>query len=406
MYNIESIITLKEKEWKKLDPSGVTFGTLSTFEKVFINVTHGDLVGSHQINFNEISSDSGTDSNTVLETYLQSFTAATITTIDFEDIKHIGRPKKAKYKSMFDMGIRVESALYDTSGNPSGLEPDIKLSVRPNSIGTAEDLLESSVVLINGNVVNNIEYKDGDVYLIDQMDFLNHPDLPNSERSISLIDFSELGVLQRVPFADASGINVLAGPSTDVQRFVEIDIVPDMTGKYPILVLGGSIMIDRGLWSVSGQKLSLTLDVDRLISKEFRSADKLSWIDAANSNSNGYLLSSFDPIKYLQENCELLLLDEENLGIHKEYLHRTTIEGRYTHYRIPQGILLLDDNTVGEYHIDSYEDNIVSISSSLPITMNRLVDTVPNGELISVTNAESLVHKSISKALMVDIYRL
>lgn len=248
---------------------------------------------------------------------------------------------------------------------PVGLDTDIKFT------NQLPDYDERSIANITKNclaVVNGSIYtmaKNGKWgYIMGGNEALRL----EKENIISLIDFTSVGGIDTIPI-DKTTTKVLDRTKDDIARNitrVRITSSKPITDCTPLLVLDGYLhVLDGSYKEVSATEMVVEVNHIRSL---FRAAQKprfsRNWVSPANLRQFGMNLKTFDIVGYLAATESfMVLVCSADLCMHREPVTPTDINGIYSHYRAPMGIMYFDDMTLAPYYISDYNEHSVALNT-------------------------------------------
>ena len=101
-----------------------------------------------------------------------------------------------------------------------------------------------------------------------------------------------------------------------------------------------------------------------------------------------------------------LLIKTDALSVHKDYLLRAGFSNKFTSATIPEGILYLEDGTIGDYTVTSKTAYGHEVTTTTPKLVKAVNDTLAPEAFTSANNASLRFHADDFMAQIVDLYIL
>lgn len=402
MYTVEQIIGRIGESWVNIPDENDQWDIDQLVEKdeVFINVTHSTTSGEVQIDLDEIP-DLYLNLNMRLDNYLATFANPTITEVAAENTRSLVRPKSIKYYDIWDFGFDVHRAL----AAPIGLErthlhlPDLRIDKGRTPQATPVSYLNSVIFLVNGRMIVP-EVIDDLVYLPDGYNIMQ---ITPETQQVGVIDYSEVGGFTQEVITEDMIVDTIYQDDYKTTLRVKIDLEnPSEFTTY--LAINGRLYLSN-FRVLDDEHYSITVEHKHAIAQALLPAELTNWVEPAGAPGT-YLIASVDAAKYItQGNSFFIHVPQRSLGVLKEDLHRTDVPGFYEHYRVPQGILVLEDGSIGHYKVNGVEREACSIMTTQPLWDELLIETAPGILAVATANQESTTpEQQQGRAIMYDIY--
>ena len=395
MYNVLSLVLLTNTEWLLEDDINKTVDELMAYDEVFINVTHSSGTGEHQIDLTFIPEYEKHRSMLIAD-LLATFTLPDVTPMVEErsitNIKHI------RYDDLFDHGYNASRCSMISGLVHRSYSPDLLIESTSLNVNEPVNHVHDKVYLVNGRASLATVFA-GKAYLVKAYDELN---VSPKESCLGLLDFTDWRdvVIEEFDMANLSLVS-----AADNAAWVKYSCNNTLAGHTTLLFQDGYLINDFKY--TGGNDLSIHVNYDRALSMVTANANDLIYVDTANMEGSAYNIASFDPVVYLNKTQSFMVhIPTTTLRNLKEPLGRTDIFNLHTHWRVPKGIMIQQDGSIGHYKPYGVDQHDLALSSDSPLRVNRILDTVPDADLTSVTNGELNVTNSPGVCWMLDYYTL
>ena len=400
MYTVTNVLIRNNRSWKNVSFESIQIGQLLennlayvTLSNTISNITNQYLL-SDFIGIN-------LQSTSQLTTYFSSFSGLLpqpiIPALDLDNKKRI------VYKDLFLYGLKATRGIYSNAVLTinQNYTPDLIIET-PDSYPTPLETLDTSLLYLINGVITFPVYRDGKAYLIGATINLDR----FTFQHISVLDFSLLGGYQKTVLTtnNVSILNSSINAST-----IKITSPIDLTNKTPLLVVNGYLHILDKTYSVTDNStIVLHLDYNRMVNELYNlNIETIDWIKPLNHLNDGIDLTTIDPIKYLTTgNSAIILVNTNLLSIDKKNLIRTGFSGKYKTDIIPQGVLYLEDGTIGDYSVTEVTGYGIQVSTTIPTLKDFIKDTTPSNLLTGVNLNKQMSNYKDALALLMDIYVL
>ena len=402
MYTIKEVLVRLKQEWQAIDYSAATVANLlKTYDAVLVNLTPQNSTAVYQYSLKDFVHVYNVATNVLLSTYFTGYTGAMPTAI--APLKTMTNSKRVRYHDIWEFGLQADRGVLSSgvvSANPN-YAPDIIISkpaAYPNSLASLHNNL---LYVVNGTVFFDTLHADK-TYLVNATATLDRGDAQH----ISVLDFSELGGFQKI---DITNHNTEIFSSSPTSAVLLVTLPTSMAGLTPLLIKNGNLhVLDTSYTVISDTIVAIRLNYSAMVGELIHTpTNEVNWVQPTNVLGSGYNLATINPLLYLTSgNSALIFLATNELSIHKEYLLRTDFIGKYTSATIPNGILYLEDGTLGDYTVSSKTSYGYEVSTTLPKITNALKDTSPANLLTGINNATGHFISDNSMAQMLDLYIL
>ena len=402
MFTIIEILVRTNSTWSILDPGTyMVLDLINKYDVVLVKLSSVNDALIRQYSLKEIHNIRKVSPSLSLVTYISTLTIPLINPIT--PIKTLTNIKKVKYSSVWDLNLNANRA----NGAPNQLEPntsytpDIAITTDVKQLTPISALATNLLFMLNGIIFPHTLNGDT-LYLKNGYDFLQY----KQRQHISALDFTEVGGYSVLDLKDQ--ILTLA-LKTDLTSAVNISLPNDsLAGKTALLILKGNLKIlSTNMLRTTNTTLSLKLIHDELIAALTNSNSGIvDWCNPANLAGDGFNVTTVDAIKYLQEDCYLLIINNDEICFNIDFFHRTDIVGRYSYHGISTGIMLNDSGFIKDYYVSSVTPYGVELSSDSIVRNSRLVDTTPLNKLTGINNVNLTLPGEAGSARVVDIYTL
>lgn len=385
MYTIQRVIAHTENQWKALNPiDDDTSNFIVRFalqQRIYLLILENTDGNRFQINVKNIPN-IGQSLDDGLVNLLFNLTSNTLESLAEPTIRDVDSIRKVEYHDIYDFGLSVQSDIIlglNSVRDPNQL-PDLRVDFPNNPISPIA-ALNNYLFVVNGRLLqgeildNTLFVRNGDTILQSSV----------RDRQMGVLDFSPVGgfVIERFTedmFTDLT--TTLSSNRFDSAVSFTLQTTT-FTDHFTILVLDGHIVFDA-LSITSGTEASVKVSHVPSVARAQKPVSELPWIEG----TSGYVLDTFDVHQYLlNTNSYLLHVPNTAIGTIVEELGRTNLEGRFTHYRVPQGVVVLEDGSIGHYKVVDYDEFTVALDCTIP-KWNELLALTVNQDNQSVMMLE------------------
>ena len=398
-------VTVRDgSEWKSITDFHILVKELLSFDECFIDIEHPDIEAPFvQLILKDIEGIYYNAHITYLDDFIAGVTVEDIDPVDEVSMRTLQRTRHLVYKDLWDYGYRADNFNYDV--DPTGTEelqwyPDLKITNENPTLPGPQFRQDQLIYLVNGKVVFPTIQTNG-VVLKDAVSLLNH----HPDRSLAVMDFIELGGFDRI-ILTSNNVEVISTENN--VSIVEITLPNNgALNKTPLLVAGGNFMLPGGDYRMKEvNKMRVRLDHIRACTLDtFRNPDDINYVSFVGSGV--YNLSTFDPVAYLtQGNSVVLLVRTPHLCTNRESLHRTDINGAYTHYRVPMGLAIGNDGTILHYKLVDWDKGVCAIHATRPHLANGYLEAISEENLDYYKYVQKTNNLRPDRAWMIDFYTI
>ena len=401
MYTILEILAWRERDWIAILTFDMTVKKLLSYTKVYIKIHNQNTNAIEQYDLRQFIGYNLVNNETTIYNFIIGYNKKLPTLV--LPIKSLDNVKKVRYHNLFDYGLRADKGLYTLNPLQDNIyyRPDIVIT-KGNTINDLEVYRNNALFLINGKVFFE-SYLNGNIYLEGGGTFID-----KVKRNIfSFIGFTDIGGYTKQSITqDNVSVTVLSDIGNVVK--VSIKFPNSIKGKLPLLVINRHLYLIGTVYFMPTEKeIILTLDKSELaLSIPEESAESLGWIKPTTLSGKGYDLSSIDILKCLASpESAIILLNDNDISIKSDLLFRTGLPYKYTFYAIPDGIAIMEDNTVADYWVTEITSYGTEITTSTDKIKKPVTDTVPKKLLQGVspqfTNFKSEVYECAIKTIYI-----
>lgn len=405
MYTLVNITVRLKREWLTLEVNHQLIkDLLFNYGDSFINVLEDDNTIYTQFNIKDLLNVHSILPTIYIDDYINNFDGILTPEVSAAEQRGLDKVRRITYHAIWDLDLTTNRGFYTpapSENDPIHYFPDIKITKAEGQVNTLANLNDKLLFMVNGRVFFHT-LLDEEAWLIGATAELDK----GFDKQISALDFTYIGGYERIIFEIG---DVALRSKTDSTSVVTITSSVSLKDKTPLLVIDGRLLLmDDTYQTISDTKIRATIQHDRLVAlAEHRDAASLGWVLPATIDGIGYDLSTVDIVAALTNGRSgIIIVDTDALCIFKQTVGRTGFRGRYEFYRLPDGILQLEDGTIGDYVVTSTSSFSVEISTTEPHSIQRISDTVSN-ELSEITdNQRSLTGNYNSIGKMIDLYTL
>ena len=386
MLSLISILVRVKNKWINIETDSLISEILK-YNRIFITIENMSTTVVHQYDLLGFPSIYTTDPTVTLGNYISAYIQAlpqpNIPILD------ITKPNLLRFYTLWDYGLVANRTNLSNLSLTFNLNdtPDIKITPDKSFTNTIESLQDKVLFVINGVILN--ESYHGEVITIPfgglELDV-------DKDQTVGVIDFSEFGGFTRIPLTID---NVSVFKVTDEYISLHITLDSEIV-KNVILVTNGRLHSFNDIYTqVDSKTVAVSLRLSDVIKEAFTSdPSQLNWIDRLGSNSTGFNINSFDPIKYLTRvNSFLLFINEGILSVDELPICSSGFPNTQLTFGDPTDLLFLSDGTIGYYVVNeiiSEFNTVLSVSNprvydSVMDTTNFLLDTVVGDGALSPT---------------------
>lgn len=292
---------------------------------------------------------------------------------------------------------------------PKGRRVDIRLQTQHEGLDyrTTANLAKNCLMVVNGRIVQT-HYQAEWWYGLTAGESL----LKEDRNDIGLLDFTAVGGIEITPITPDNATTVVRTLSDQLRHItrVKLSMPKPMTGRTPILVVDGHIHILDGTYR-EVSKYNLLVEVDHSVAIQRarkRAGEALGYVQSANVRENSVNNATFDAGKYLAETDSfVVMVNTDDLSLHKERIPTTNIYGTLRHYRAPEGLVVYENRQIAHYRVTDYNEHVVSISVGDNRIKHYINDLTDWDQLQSWTNvgiAKATEKREFMLATCMDIY--
>ncbi len=390
-------------------------------KREWVNLNHENTITLHTLMANtEVALVTLTNSTGVKKQYdllkIKSFVNAnpTMTLVDYieiddfllrcngaevQPIKTINDIKCTSFGDIWDYKLKVDRALY----SPNALSvndvytPDLSIILTDGDTRSIDAIYKNYLFFVNGKVFFS-DKVDNTLWL---KKAVAHLDM-GKHHQLSVLDFTALGGYETLKISSEM---ITVNLQTDNRCVATLTLPVDIGDKSILMVLNGRLHILDGTYRCdSNTTIVIDLNLNQVITEHYEyKADDLKWIAPLSLGGDGYDLTTFDVVKYLNVNSAVLMLPVKDLCIRETVLHKTCIPGKYTCANSPIGIMLFQDGSIGSYKVTEIASYGVSINSTTQQVVNKLSDST--NQAIG-SNANLHFKSDYTSAKILDLYTL
>jgi hypothetical protein len=297
----------------------------------------------------------------------------------------------AKYADAFHAGYKVIPT-HPTASWSADMPLADKTWLRLQKTDVDYDLFYKNC-LVNVNGFYHLTDVDSEaVYVVDGYKCARK----STRNEIGILSFRELGEITCIPITDA--MIYTQKPEQKLRSNCYVETGEDLSNKTVMLVLGGYLhVLDHDVLSrVSASSFKIDFDNLSLLDRYYESKDVLDFSslplehDASNPNHASLRNLYSDGVlrAYLKlPQTFLVVLDNANVFVDKDYLHPSKMPGVYSSATKPQYpiVLATGRHETAWYH---YEKPIWSVHINQSLVGNPMSETVNLNKAVSVSDHE------------------
>jgi hypothetical protein len=401
MYLLKEILVRANKDWEVITNDIMLGELLKRYNTILVTVripNTEEFTQHNLINFKQVYS---TNAATLLSNFLLNYTEPLPAAIN--PIKDILHKKKIVFNSLWEFGLDADRGIFDDGvivENYNNL-PDIVISKPDNYPNTLESLHNKILYLVNG-IVFFEQFRDNKAYLVNGSYALDR----YKNEQLAVIDFSQLGGFQPI-FLDNT--NTVLFKKTNEQFIFHITLPGSLKYFTPILVINGRLYTNSNLCTVLSEfKIAIRVKFSTIYKETLGiPAKELSWVTEASLNGDGINIDTIDPMLYIaQGNSSVLLLNTKELNVHKVELNRSGFVDQYTSSVVTDGIMYLEDGTIGSYYISTITQYGIVYSVSSPKLLHALFESSPDANETGINLANTALVSETSSATVYELFTL
>lgn len=414
MYTIHDLLVRRKSDWESISFDTIrVVDLLIGYDSVLMVLSPG--IGNTQRqqydlkNFNQVFLVDGT---VRLVDYLASYGGVMPAAIT--PIKNINYKKKIAYRSIWEIGLsasryNLSNTVLVQSLNNS---PDIIIT---STVAFPMPLasLENNVLFTVNGLIAFESYTPTEIHLPGGATLLDRYD----NEHLALLDFSALGGFTKIPIT-ANIVSVIQ--ANDDNAIVEVLLPNTILGKTPLFVLNGILHFpySKDVW-IGANTVRFRIRYTDVIAETLNIPQALvTWITPASIPGTGWVVGSVDVIKYLtQGNSAVIVMDTGELSVHKDYLLPTGFAGKFATPYTDNGIVILEDGTIGDYMYTELAKpgsgltaGLEPVGNELTVTLPKLIknikDTAPFTDTLSANTMSLNFMDDTSNAYMLTLYTL
>lgn len=409
MYTLTRCLVRDGYAWEELDFTDLTISDLLTYSRSILTVTDSDGGTVDILPRQNSGAFASADGTTELSTWLTNL-ETTLTTRDHLD--SLADCKVARWYDLYDTAINVEVGNTDYGTGvtvPEGERTDVKFQTDFSSsdIRTTETFAGNILACCCG-LIHPTFYQDDYIFIQDAFSTMTM----RGNRSLGVIDFTNVGGLTVVDIT-ADNLTQLSLTNKDQtwnQTRWQIDTGVNLRYKTPIVIVDGIMYRpDSELVTVNGRTtIALTLPTNLIIERAAKhDRPNRNWIEYGNLNEVGFAVDTYDAQALLIDKFSFVaLVNTPDLGMMKEHLIDTHINGTYAQYRVPKGPIFFEDDSLAMAKLVDYNEAwaaFTTLDSHYPRQPWEKHEKVSEMDVYN-TQAYSRQYKRLLRAYSVDFY--
>lgn len=311
--------------------------------------------------------------------------------------------------NLFEMVTAIEpnNILYGEGVEiPEGFDVDLRFQ-GDETLGSqysTENIASNCLASVNG-LIYPIEVSGDWAYIRNAVAQLRL----NDYTSVMMIDFTAVGGLTVIPITTENSTSLVKSTAADRPLTnVRIDLGMGATEQVPLVVADGYLNVLNGTYKlVEGDQLIFTVDHFTALKRASEKAKYTrNWVDPANLQGNGLIVSSFDATKFMTDTCSfVVLINNKDIAVKREKLQNAQLPRSYYHHRIPKGPTFFNGGQLANGRVIDYNEFSAAIT-----TIANEEDT-HSWEITPITNSATYIDHGYKEdkqrykdAYVVEIY--